>query len=89
MTDPIARDRRYARDGKHINDFKTTHEKELQDQAVRSRAIVKEIEGFIAQNLINDRQTLLFDGSALTAKPALIWPRPRERPIHLRAYALH
>jgi outer membrane protein len=61
---------------KEINEFRTTREKELQDQALRLReGIVKQIEDFIGQRLIKDKQTMIFDfsGLSLSGMPAIVY----------------
>jgi Skp family chaperone for outer membrane proteins len=62
---------------REINDFRTTREKQLQEQALRLReGIVKEIEDFISQQYIKDGESVVLDvsGTSLNGVPlAVFW----------------
>src|SRR4029077_1235753 len=57
---------------KEINDFRTTREKQLQEQALRMReGIVKEITNMISSGLKSSRDPILIDssGNSLNGEP--------------------
>jgi Skp family chaperone for outer membrane proteins len=61
-----------------IKDFKTTREKQLQDQALAMRGgIVKEIEHFIAQQYVKGQECMVLDisGHSLNGVPWVVYAR--------------
>lgn len=64
---------------REINDFRTTREKQLQEQAVRMRdGIVKEITDIVMDKVKNSNMDLVFDtsGVSLNGVPTVMYARP-------------